>query len=156
MPKNNLEVINVSIGYDGTFELNEFKEPKLSSEIEVVKNALLTILFSKPGQYPSLPTIGLDIQNMLYSFYDEIDVDKLKQQILDQCSALGAYFSDGSIGIKKMIYQNKPSLLIYIQGDESYPSGYKRDSINSVNTYLVGITFDELNKMVYNINALEE
>ena len=47
-----------SIGYDGTFELNEFNEPKLASEIEVVKNIILTVLFFKPGQYPSLPTIG--------------------------------------------------------------------------------------------------
>lgn len=26
-----------SIGYDGTFELNEFNQPKISSEIETIK-----------------------------------------------------------------------------------------------------------------------
>jgi hypothetical protein len=58
-----------NIGYDTTFELNEFNEHRLRSEIELIKNTILFILFAKPGQYPSLPHIGLDIQSMLYSFY---------------------------------------------------------------------------------------
>lgn len=145
-----------SIGYDGTFELNEFNEPKLASEIEVVKNIILTVLFFKPGQYPSLPTIGMNIQNLLYSFFDEIDTDKLTQQLIEQCSALGVYFSNGSIVMKKLIYRNQPSLLINVKGTQIYPVGYKKDSINNVNTYLIGITFDEMNKMVYNINMMED
>lgn len=144
-----------TIGYDGTFELNDFKETKISSEIEVVKNVVLTILFSKPGQYPSLPTIGLDIQSLLYSFYDELDTESLKQNLIEQCEALGVYFNNGSIAIKKMIYQNHPALLININGTKTYPNGYKTDSADSKNEYLIGITFNELNKMIYNINMME-
>ena len=59
---------DTNIGYDCTFELNEFNEPKLSSEIETIKNTLLFILFSKPGQYPSLPQIGIDINSYLYIY----------------------------------------------------------------------------------------
>ena len=62
-----------SIGYDTTFELNEFNEPKLRSEMETLKNVLLFVLFTKPGQYPSLPTVGLNIGSSLYEFYDEIE-----------------------------------------------------------------------------------
>ena len=71
-----------SIGYDTTFELNEFNEPKLRSEMETLKNVLLFVLFTKPGQYPSLPTVGLNIGSSLYEFYDEIDVDDIKTQII--------------------------------------------------------------------------
>jgi hypothetical protein len=100
------------IGYDTTFELNEFGQPKLRSEIEVVKNTILYVLFSKPGQYPSIPQIGLDIESILYSFFDELDEDTLVTKICEQCEALGVYFNSGSVAVKKQMYRNKPSLLI--------------------------------------------
>ena len=62
-----------SIGCDVTFELNEFNNPRIKSEIETLKDIILFILFSRPGQYPSLPQIGLNIRDYLYDFYDEIN-----------------------------------------------------------------------------------
>lgn len=144
---------NYGIGYDLTFELNEFEQPRIRSEIELVKNTLLFVLFSKPGQLPSLPTIGLNIGDYLYSHYDEIDTNDLKQQISDQCEALGVYFDTEIIGIKKMIYQNIPALLIHVEGQEVYPEDYMKDNITTVNRYLIGITYDALQQMIYNINA---
>jgi hypothetical protein len=144
---------SASIGYDTTFELNEFGQPKLRSEIEVVKNTILYVLFSKPGQYPSLPQIGMDIESMLYSFYDEIDEDTLVNKLTDQCEALGTYFDSGAIAIKKQWYKNKPALLIHIEGTESYPDGYLNDSNTNADKYLIGITLNDLNQMIYNINA---
>ena len=32
---------NLTVGYDTTFELNEFNEPRLRSEIEVIKDVFL-------------------------------------------------------------------------------------------------------------------
>jgi hypothetical protein len=148
------DLINIrNIGYETTFELNEFNQPRIRSELENVKDAVLFILFSKPGQYPSLPNIGLDLQGLLYSFYDEIDTNDLKQKIISQCEALGTYFDKGVIEIKKTKYKNQPSLMIHIEGTESFPSGYMKDYITeSKNQYLIGITYDELNRMIYNIN----
>lgn len=141
------------IGYDTTFELNEFGEPRLRSEIELIKDIVLFILFSKPGQYPSLPEIGLDIQSLLYSFYDELDVEDLKEKLVSQCEALHVHFNNGVVDFRKTKYRNHPSLLIHIEGAETYPPGYMKDSIGAVDKYLIGITFDELNKMVYNIST---
>lgn len=141
------------IGYDTTFELNEFNQPRIRSEIELIKNTILFILFSKPGQYPSLPTIGLDIETRLYSFYDELDVQELKAKIIEQCNALGTVFDNNVVAIKKMKYKNEPSLLIHIEGKESYPNGYMRDQVKTTDRYLIGITYDEFKKMVYNINS---
>ena len=145
---------DTNIGYDCTFELNEFNEPKLSSEIETIKNTLLFILFSKPGQYPSLPQIGIDINSYLYEFYDEIDTAELQQKLISQCSALGVYMSNGSINIRKAIYKNQPSLLITVSGIESFPNEYKCDRGAKNKNYLIGITYDEMKKMVYNINTI--
>lgn len=142
------------IGYDLTFELNEFGQPKLRSEIEVIKDAILFILFATPGQYPSLPTIGIDIQSLLYSRYEEIDVDSLKQKIIQQCNAVGVYFNNGSVAIRKTKYKGEPSLLIHIAGKESYPNGYLSDPNKNSEEYLIGITYDELHKMIYNISSV--
>lgn len=141
------------IGYDTTFELNEFGQPRIRSEIELIKDVILFILFGKPGQYPSLPNIGMDIQSLLYSFYDELDVEDLKDQLKSQCEILGVYFNSGVVDFRKVKYRGKPSLMIHIEGKESYPDGYMKDSINNSNRYLIGITFDELNKMIYNIST---
>lgn len=148
-----IDISSARLGYDATFELNEFNEPRIRSEIEVVKNTILYILFSKPGQYPSLPTIGLDIESYLYSFYDEINPEDLKNKIVSQCNALGCYFDTGMVAIKKQIYKNKPSLLIHIEGTESYPNGYMKDSGRISDRYLIGITYDDLNRMIYNISS---
>lgn len=145
---------DLTVGYDTTFELNEFNEPRIRSEVEVIKDVILFILFSKPGQYPSLPKIGLNIQSKLYSFYDELIEEDLKHKIKEQCGAMGIYLTNGVINIKKTKYHGKPSLMIAINGTEQYPDGYMKDHINIANNYLIGITFDELNQMIYNINTI--
>lgn len=140
-----------SLGYDTSFALDDFGKPKIRSEVELIKNVVLFILFSKPGQYPSLPNIGLDIQSLLYSFYDEIDNNDLKDKIVNQCSALGMHFDEGTIVIKKTIYRNQPSLMIHIEGKETLPSEYGAKSDSE--KYLIGITLDDLNQMIYNIST---
>lgn len=142
-----------SIGYDTTFELNEFNEPRIRSEIETLKDVLLFVLFTKPGQYPSLPMIGMDLSSNLYEFYDEINVEDIKSQIIDQCAILGSYINGGSIDIKKLMYKNKPSLMIHIEGTERFPASYKHDQIGNSNRYMIGITYDELDQMIYSVNV---
>lgn len=144
---------DLGLGYDATFELNEFGQPRIRSEVELIKNVVLFVLFSKPGQYPSIPSIGMDIQKLLYSFYDELDVEDLKNKMISQCEALGVCFNSGIVDFRKTKYRGQPSLLIQIEGSEKYPVGYMKDSIGSVDRYLIGITFDDLNKMVYNIST---
>ena len=139
-------------GYDLTFELNEFEEPRIRSDIETVKNTLLFILFSKPGQYPSLPQIGLNIQSYLYSNYDTLDVNDLRTRIVSQCAALGVYFNNGTIAIKKVMYHNEPSLLIQLEGSEEFPPAYKVPNKAS-KRYLIGLTYDDMKNMIYNVNA---
>lgn len=141
-----------TIGYDTAFALNNFNQPKIRSEIELVKDVVLFVLFAKPGQYPDLPFIGMDIQNMLYSFYDEIDEEEIKSRLINQCEVLGLYIKTGEIAIKKMMYKKKPSLLIHIEGEETFPESYMVEDTNNLNKYMIGITFDELDKMIYNIN----
>jgi hypothetical protein len=138
------------LGFDASFALNDFGKPRILSEATLIKNVVLFVLFAKAGQYPSIPNIGLDIQNLLYSYFDEIDNNDLRDKIISQCNALGAYFDSGNINVRKIIYRNKPSLMIHVEGTESYPTGYGTN--NNSGKYQIGITFDELNQMIYNVS----
>lgn len=149
----NISKTEFGIGYDTTFELNEFGKPRIRSELEVVKNTILFLLFCKPGQYPSLPHIGLDIQSLLYSFYDEIDTDAIKNDLITQCEALGVCIKQGIVDIKKTIYKGQPSMFIHIEGFDNVSARYVQNSGSSSNKYMIGITFDELNKMIYNVTS---
>lgn len=146
-----LDNINV-IGYDLTHEVNEFNEPKLLSDIEIIKNAVIFILMATPGQYPSLPTIGLGLEDFLYEFYDELDTGLLEEQIISQCKILGVYFNRGNISIKKLKYNGVPSMLIYISGNSSYPRSYKTDRLDKDNEFMIGVTYDQFKNIMISIN----
>ena len=137
------------LGFDTTFELDEFARPRIRGEGELLKNLVLFILFTKPGQYPSIPFIGLDISNLLYSFYDDIDTNDLADEIRKQCVALGRYFDNGTINIRKIRYRNKPSMMIHIEAPMA--TTVMADNYEESNRYQIGITFDELNNLIYNI-----
>lgn len=145
--------MSLSVGYDAGFGVNEFGQPKITSEIELVKNVLLTVLFMKPGQFPSLPMIGMNIEDRLYNFYDEINVDGMKQELIQQCAALGVYLNEGYIQFKKKKYKGQPSMLIQVHGQESYPKGYLSDTISNVNAYQIGITYDHLKNLLCDIQS---
>lgn len=149
---NNVNIIS-TIGFDTTFELSEFNEARIRSEMETIKNVLLFILLSKPGAYPSIPQIGLDIETMLYSYFDELDVADLKNKLIEQCSALGAYINAGLIDIKKLIYRNKPSLIIHIEGTDVFPASYKNDQVGDSTRFMIGITYNDLQELIYNVNS---
>jgi hypothetical protein len=144
------------VGFDCTFELDKYEKPRLCSESETIKNVVMFILFSRPGQYPSLPYLGMDIRSRLYSFYDELDESDLEEQLTAQCSALGTYFSSGAISVKKMMYRGMPSMIIRVSTDitDSYTAQYVRQNRQEAGTeFLIGLSVNELNEMITNINA---
>ena len=56
-----------------TFNVNDFNEPKVLSPTESYITDVLMILFGRPGFYPSIPSLGMYIQDYLYSFPVELD-----------------------------------------------------------------------------------
>ena len=47
---------------DPVYGVNNFNETKVLTEAETLVNNILMILFGKPGFYPSIPSLGMDIQ----------------------------------------------------------------------------------------------
>lgn len=140
-----------TVGNDATFELDQFGKPRLCSEAETIKNAVMFILFSKPGCYPSIPKLGMNIRELLYSYYDEIDEQELEARLTEQCSALSGYFDVGSLAIRKLVYRNMPSLLIYIKLDSVDDPRVISPGGKTSNGFYIGLSVDELNELLVNI-----
>lgn len=82
-----------------TFNVNDFNEPKVLSPTESFITDVLMILFGRPGFYPSIPRLGMYIQDYLYSFDDEIDTDGIKSELALQCSEFSYYIDSGDMDI---------------------------------------------------------
>lgn len=144
------------LNFDCTFELDHFFKPRLRDEAELIKNTLMTVLFFEPGQYPSLPMIGMNIREKLYSFYDEIDASNLQKDIIEQCAALRLPFENGQIQVVKQMYKGRPALLIHISTDtnDRWADDYVvKEKARKQREYFIGVSLDELNRVVYGINT---
>lgn len=86
---------------DPAFGLNNFGKPKMYSESQTLANNILTVLFGKPGAYPSMPELGMYIQDLLYFHFEDFDENDLKTQLVEQCSEFDGVVSDGSFEIVK-------------------------------------------------------
>jgi len=148
--------VSLLVGNDCTFGLDEFQNPRICSESETIKNVMLFILFAKPGQYPSLPYLGMDIRGMLFAHYDEINETELEERLIAQCSALSPYFQAGDIQLRKMKYRNMPSLIIHVStssqdhyvGTQVATGGTKRER-----EFYIGISVNELAELLYSVNS---
>lgn len=97
------------------FSLNNFQEQKTYEALEAAAQIILNLFFTVPGDYPSLPHIGLDIKQYLYKLEDEIDPEELKGKIFAQCSELMPYLILGNVRIFMTNYKGKPVLIANIQ-----------------------------------------
>ena len=73
---------------DPVYGVNNFNRSKVLTETETKVSNMLMILFGKPGFYPSIPSLGMDINQYLYKFEDEINVEEIKSKLISQCRDL--------------------------------------------------------------------
>lgn len=125
---------------DPAFGVNNFLQPKFYNQSETVANNFLTLLFGKPGFLPSMPEIGVDVNSLLYDFFDEIDVASLKALITKQCYAFMDYVIDNSFDIIKGYYQNQPVLLFKLPIQDKTMTRH----------FTVGVTVSPLGGITYN------
>ena len=146
------------VGVDCSFEMDDFNKPRIKKEAELIKNCVMVILFMKPGQYPSLPYLGMDLPSRLYSFYDELNERDFENELITQCQVLNRYIRTGDIQVKKMKYRNMPSLLIYVSTSNSDTSiqqyvNYAKKEKNV--EFYIGISVNELHEVLQTMNMIE-
>lgn len=103
------------------FGLDNFSRQKVLTEKDSIAQALLNLLFMRPGQMPSLPHIGINVRKYLYQFEDEINVGELKEDIAYQCSELLPYLDMSNLQLFIVPYRGVDILMlmvpILVEGD---------------------------------------
>lgn len=121
---------------DPAFGVNEYGKPKMLTEDQTLVNNFLMLLLGKPGFYPSIPTIGIDIEQYLYTFIDDINLDELKAKIAVQCNDFLPAIREGNFDIQKTVMRDK-ILLVF-----TLPSVAKTQT-------LLGVTTDGSGKVIF-------
>ena len=130
-----------SLGYDVAFDTDSMCKPKVLSSFELGVNVILTLLAMKPGQYPSIPTLGIDIQSYLHEYSDDKKIpSEIKNKLSDQCNKLDVS------GLKIDVYFDKTSegidaLIVEVTGTETISYGNETEHV------IIGISYDKLNRL---------
>lgn len=124
---------------DPVYGVNNFNQTKVLSESETLINNILMILFGKPGFYPSIPSLGMDIEGYLYMFEDEIDASKIKAKLASQCREFLPSMQDGSMDVYTTTYKDHTMLIFELP--------ILVDNVTSM--LALGVTVNDKGEMVY-------
>lgn len=96
---------------DPTFSVNNFNKPKVLSNMETYVNNILMLLFGKPGFYPSLPKIGMDINQYLYNFVDDVNTEQIKSKLAQQCKDFLPEIENNEFDVIKTVFNDRLLLI---------------------------------------------
>ena len=125
---------------DPQMGVDSYNRPKVLSESETLVRNIITLLFGKPGFYPSIPRLGMNIQQYLYVFEDKMDTSALKQEFASQCKDFVDVIEDGSFDIITTRYKEQPLLIFVIPAKVA----------NNEKNLLLGVTINDKGDFKFN------
>lgn len=130
-----------TLGYDVLMDVDAYNKPKVISTFEMCVNAILTLLKMKPGQYPSIPELGIDIEQYLHEYADDPELpNEIKTKLYDQCNRLMAV--DISIDVYiEHVENGSNALIVKVEGSDTLTYGGRSPAV------IIGITYDKLNRL---------
>ena len=130
-----------TLGYDVSFDSDSMYKPKVLSTFELGVNTILTLLFMKPGQFPSIPDLGIDIESYLFKYSDDPrNLVEIKDKLDDQCNRIGVSGFDINVIFSKM-QDGNDAILVIISATETV--AYNADGYKVI----IGITYDKLKRL---------
>ena len=131
---------------DPAFGLNSFNTAKYYNESQTTANNIMFILEGRPGCYPSIPELGMNIRQLLYRPMDEINTDAIKVELARQCSYFLTNIRNGTFDVQKTVYQGNPLLVFVIPV-----------TVEQVTQQLaIGVTTNTKGELMYSITYIEE
>ena len=100
--------------YEPVLDLDDIKKPKVLTDWEGIVFSVITVLFGKPGFYPSIPELGLNIQKYRNTLTDMVDPDELKAALIYQCSKIGDELENNGLEIYKSHQGTRDFIVISI------------------------------------------
>ncbi|MBR5296318.1 MAG: hypothetical protein IKU29_00405 [Parabacteroides sp.] len=130
-----------TLGYDVLMDVDDYNKPKVISTFEMCVNAILTLLKMKPGQYPSIPELGIDVEKYLHEYADDPDIpNEIKTKLYDQCNRLMTI----DITIDVFVEHDNDgtnALIVEVEGSDTLTYGEESSTV------IIGITYDKLNRL---------
>ena len=101
----------------------------------------MTLLFAKPGNFPSIPELGIDVEQYLLDYADNSRIPaEIKNKLVDQCNKLQIIGIDIEVFVD--IDQSGNNVLVLkITGTDKLTYG------SDNNRVFIGITYDNLNRI---------
>lgn len=129
------------LGYDVLMDTDSMYKPKVISSFEMCVNIILTLLMMKPGQYPSIPELGINIESYLHEYADDPNIPIIiKDKLMDQCSMLTV------AGVNVDVYFDKTSegidaLVVEVTGTDRAVFGSETSKV------IIGISYNRLKEL---------
>ena len=131
-----------SLGYDVMLDTDSMYKPKVVSTFQLCVNTILTLLFMKPGQYPSIPVLGIDIESYLHEYSDDPNIPiEITTKLNEQCNRLQLTGIKINCYIDKLSDNSTDALVVDVTGTERLSYGSKGSRV------LIGITYDKLKRL---------
>ena len=139
-----------ALGYDVLMDTDSFNKPRVISTFEMCVNAILCLMKMKPGQYPSIPELGLDVEQYLHEYSDDKTIPAtLKTKLYNQLNMLELTGIEIEIMFDKTD-DGHDALLIQITGNDKLEYGEKLSPV------IIGITYDELNRLYSKVSYAKD
>lgn len=91
----------MAVYYEPAFGLDKFRKPLVYEDWEALAKAILMILFGKKGFYPSIPELGMHIQDYTYHKFEDIDTDYLRAQLAYQLNVVSSLLASDELKFVK-------------------------------------------------------
>lgn len=120
---------------------DDFQKSKIYSQETSLVNYILNILLMKPGNLPSQPNIGVDINKYVENSMETLDTETLKGLIASNCEDLLPYITNDDIFVSVVEDDNGKGILIVkipisidVQNEKQVDVYYAfyRDELNSL------------------------
>jgi hypothetical protein len=96
----------------------------------------------KPGQFPSIPELGIDINSYLLEYADDPRIPReIESKLNDQCNRLQYTGMTFECYIDNKTYPGTPALVIKVTATERLAKGSEGDIV------YIGISYDKLNQL---------
>lgn len=96
-----------------SLQINSFDKPNELTGVAAWSQLMLNLIFLKPGTYPSLPEMGVGIEDYQYDFFEEA-VEALSSAITEQQKVFLPDVPLSGIKISKLEKNDQPILVIQL------------------------------------------
>lgn len=130
-----------TLGYDVLFDTDEMYKPKVISTFEMCVNSIVALLKMKPGQFPSIPELGIDVEQYLHEYADDPKIALTIQRKLSEQLAALDYTGIEIEVYNDVIQDDQSALIVKIKGTDTLTYHMKLENV------IIGITYDKLGQM---------